>query len=57
MSWNCSVSEDSFGTVFKGDGSSETILQWLGHTIPYIEPEMTVHFPRHGNLKMNLKKV
>jgi hypothetical protein len=54
MSWNCSVSEDPFGTVFQGDGSSKTVLQWLGNTIPDIEPEMTVLFPGHGNLKMNI---
>ena len=57
MTWNRSVSEDPFGTILEDDGSSKTVLQWLGNTIPDIEPEMTVLFPGHGNLRMNKTKV
>jgi hypothetical protein len=56
MTWNRSVSEDPFGTILEDDGSSKTVLQRLGHTLPYVVTDVTVLFPGHGNLKINFKR-
>jgi hypothetical protein len=53
MTWNCSVSEYPFETIFQSDGSSKTVLHWLGHALPDVVTDVTVLFPGHGNLKIN----